>query len=32
MVGMRSRPRIWDSEGKKEEKKGEIMISVLLFK
>jgi hypothetical protein len=28
-AGMRGRQRIWDSEGKKEEKKGEIIISVL---
>ena len=31
-AGMRGRQRIWDSEGKKEEKKGEIIISVLFLK
>ena len=31
-AGMRGRQRIWDSEGKKEEKKGEMIISVFILK
>jgi hypothetical protein len=29
---MRGRQRIWDSEGKKEEKKGEMIISIFILK